>query len=255
MRNIALTLLLLLSPSLLYGATIQAVYVDKPPKIDGKVNDATWKQAAVVSELIQREPNTGAPVSEKTTVYICYDKNHLYVAFICYDDPGRITAKEIGRDAVLKNEDKITITLSSAGRRRLWAQIDYEWGDFWTGAANQIELTAGYKISVPIALVMEFERNDVALPEGSFTVNVYRINFDLLFSPRLTLKSFIQYDDESRRLGWQSRFRWILKPGNEILFAWNSLWSDPMDRANPHLRDFTLEQSTTRLKINYNYRL
>ena len=143
---------------------------------------------------------------------------------------------------------------SSAQWRRLWAEMDYEWGEFWNGKADQIELAAGYKVSVPVALELEFEHNNVRLPEGAFTVDVYRINFDLLFSPRLTLKSFVQYDDESRRAGWQSRLRWILKPGNEILFAWNSLWSDPMERMNPHLKDFTLAQSATRLKINYNYR-
>jgi len=146
------------------------------------------------------------------------------------------------------------IKLSSAQRRRLWGEIDYEWGDFWNGSADEIKLDCGYKVSVPVALELQYEHNNVQLPEGSFTVDVYRINFDLLFSPRMTLKSFIQYDDESKRIGWQSRFRWILKPGNEILFVWNSLWSDPMDRMDPHLRDFTLAQSTTRFKINYNYR-
>ena len=146
------------------------------------------------------------------------------------------------------------IRFGTAQRRRLWTEIDYEWGEFWTGHADQIELAAGFKVSVPIALELEFEHNDVRLPEGDFTVNVYRVNFDLLFSPRTTLLSFIQYDDESRTIGWQSRLRWIINPGNEILFAWNSLWNDPMDRRNPHLSDFSLAESTTRLKINYNYR-
>jgi hypothetical protein len=146
------------------------------------------------------------------------------------------------------------IRASSAERRRLWAGLDYEWGDYWTGTANQVRLDAGYKISIPVALAAEFEYNDVKLPVGAFIVKVYRINFDLLFSPRLTLKSFVQYDDESQRLGWQSRLRWIIQPGNEIIFAWNSLWSDPMERLDPHLRDFTLAQSTTRFKVNYNYR-
>jgi len=147
-----------------------------------------------------------------------------------------------------------TIKLSSAERRRLWGEVDYEWGDFWTGKADEFEFKAGYKVSVPVALVMEYEHNDVSLPEGAFSIDVYRINLDLLFSPHLTLLSFIQYDDESKNIGWQSRLRWILKPGNEILFAFNSLWSDPMERMNPHLRDFTMAQSTSRLKINYNYR-
>ncbi len=146
------------------------------------------------------------------------------------------------------------IRISGAERRRLWAAVDYEWGDFWTGSGNQVQVRGGYKVSVPVALAAEFEHNDITLPDGAFTLDVYRINFDLLFSPQLTLHSFIQYDDESRQFGWQSRLRWIITPGNEILFAWNSLWSDPMDRMNPHLQDFTLAQSTSRMKINYNYR-
>ncbi len=146
------------------------------------------------------------------------------------------------------------IRLSSAERRRLWGRFEYEWGEFWTGTACEYEIKAGYKIGVPVALTAEYELNDVKLPQGDFTVDVYRINFDLLFSPRLTLMSFIQYDDESRRIGWQSRLRWILEPGNEILFAWNSLWNDPLDRMDPHLADFTLAQSTARIKVHYNYR-
>ncbi len=146
------------------------------------------------------------------------------------------------------------IRASSAQRRKVFAGIDYEWGEFWTGTAEEIRLDVGYKISVPVALAAEFEYNDVELPVGNFIVKVYRNNFDLLFSPRLTLKSFVQYDDESQRLGWQSRLRWIIQPGNDIILAWNSLWSDPKARMDPHLRDFALAQSTTRLKLNYNYR-
>lgn len=149
---------------------------------------------------------------------------------------------------------KQIVSLLSAERRRLWGQIKYEWGEFWTGTADKVQLEMSYKVSVPVALAIQVEHNDVDIQEGVFTLDVYRINFDLLFSPQLTLQNFIQYDDESQTFGWQSRLRWILKPGNEILFAWNSLWSDPMDRLNPHLREFVLAQSTTRLKINYNYR-
>ncbi|MBN1559569.1 carbohydrate binding family 9 domain-containing protein [candidate division KSB1 bacterium] len=145
------------------------------------------------------------------------------------------------------------VCFASAQRRRLWAEVDYEWGEFWQGSADQIELAGGYKVSVPVALEFQLEHNDVRLPAGAFSVDVYRVNLDLLFSPRMTLVSFIQYDDESGHIGWQSRFRWILQPGNEIFVVWNSLW-DPAQRMNPHWADFRLAQSTTQIKINYNYR-
>lgn len=145
------------------------------------------------------------------------------------------------------------VRLSSARRRRLWGELDYEWGDFWNGTGTQIQFASGYKISVPVSVELAYERNDINLPQGAFVVNVYRLNVDLLFSPRVTFKTYIQYDDETRTFGWQSRFRWILQPGNEILLVWNSLW-DPLEKMEPHLRDFSLAQSTAGLKINCNYR-
>jgi hypothetical protein len=36
----------------------------------------------------------------------------------------------------------------------------------------------------------------------------------------------IQYDSVSRVLGWQSRFRWILRPGNDIYFVYTQNWLD-----------------------------
>jgi hypothetical protein len=36
------------------------------------------------------------------------------------------------------------------------------------------------------------------------------------FGPFVSLANNVQYDSDSRVLGWQVRFRWILTPGNDI---------------------------------------
>ena len=59
--------------------TLKAVFVSKPPIIDGRLNEEVWENAAKVDQFIQREPNVGQPVSEKTNFYICYDADFLYV--------------------------------------------------------------------------------------------------------------------------------------------------------------------------------
>jgi len=33
-----------------------------------------------------------------------------------------------------------------------------------------------------------------------------------------------QYDAESRILGWNARFRWTVKPGNDVFFVWSRDW-------------------------------
>ena len=43
-------------------------------------------------------------------------------------------------------------------------------------------------------------------------------------SPSLSFSNLIQYDNRSRNLGWQSRVRWTLQPGNDLFFAFNQGW-------------------------------
>ncbi len=139
------------------------------------------------------------------------------------------------------------ITLQGAQRRNLWAGFRYRWGTFYNGDRRDVSLAFGYKVSVPLYLGLELDRNRVELLDGRFGTNISRLNANILFSPDITLYNFLQYDNLSRNLGWQSRLRWIIKPGNEILVVWNSKMYDPLER-------YELTESTGRIKLRYNYR-
>ena len=142
-----------------------------------------------------------------------------------------------------------TIEFQSAQRRRIWFQPAYTWGSFFDGHRQDLEFAFGYKINTPIFVGLEYVLNKVYLTDGDFETQIYRFSANIFFSPDISLTNFIQYDNVSQEVGWQSRFRWILKPGNEILFVWNSnSMKDPIkDR-------FRVQESFTRLKLNYNFR-
>lgn len=140
-----------------------------------------------------------------------------------------------------------TISLHSAPRRQVWGTLDYRIGGFFNGSRNEIKLKAGYKVAVPLFIGGELVRNDISLDDGDFTATVYRVNLNILFSPDITLYNFVQYDSKSNKMGWQSRFQWILKPGREIFLVWNSIASDPYER-------FQLEEAGARVKIKFTLR-
>jgi len=144
---------------------------------------------------------------------------------------------------------RYAVQIESARRRRVWFQPMYTWGSFFNGYRHDFEFAFGYKINTPIFVGMEYELNNVFLPEGNFTTQIYRINADIFFSPDISLTNFVQYDNLTEEVGWQSRFRWILKPGNEILFVWNSNIYRGLDESR-----FAVQESFTRLKLNYNFR-
>jgi len=62
------------------------------------------------------------------------------------------------------------------------------------------------------------------LPQGKFRENVYELKLDLFLSPDLGLMNYFQYDDVSRKLGVNIRFRWEIKPGNIIYLVYSKNW-------------------------------
>ena len=84
-----------------------------PPKIDGILENPIWEKGAVLNTFTQYEPQEGASPSEKTVVYIGYDKKNLYIAFHCYDsNPKGIRACLTQRDSVFGDDD-VTIYLDT----------------------------------------------------------------------------------------------------------------------------------------------
>jgi hypothetical protein len=89
-----------------------------PPKIDGVLDDAAWKNAPTIEgPFVTNSPVYGKSVPEKTKVWISYDPDNLYFAFYCYDDPGRIKGTMSKRDGIL-GEDWIDVDIDSMGGRQ-----------------------------------------------------------------------------------------------------------------------------------------
>jgi hypothetical protein len=72
-----------------------------------------------VSGLIDRLPRDGAPMSERTEVYLGYDAVSLHAVFVCFDsDPKRVRAHLSGRDHVPDSEDSIALQLDTFRDRK-----------------------------------------------------------------------------------------------------------------------------------------
>ena len=138
--------------------------------------------------------------------------------------------------------------LETKGARNIYGEATYRFGDFYNGERNDIKLNLNWKVAVPLFLGGTVTRNNISLPEGSFTANIYQLNANLLFSPNVTLYNYFQYDNKSKSAGWQARFQWIIKPGNEIILAWTSNFKKPEESMIP-------DESAVRLKLKYNIRL
>ena len=97
-------------------------------------------------------------------------------------------------------------------------------GDFWSGSAEEITTSLTYKMPPWFTFTARANQTFVDLPEGKFIARILTSTLSFAVSPRLSFSNLLQYDNRSRNLGWQSRMRWTLKPGNDLFLSLNQGW-------------------------------
>jgi len=92
---------------------LKPLKTDRPPVVDGVLDDPVWTQAPAVTDFKTFIPDFGRDLSEETLAYYAYDSENLYFAFQCYDrEPDKIKATLSKRDD-FRTDDFICINLDS----------------------------------------------------------------------------------------------------------------------------------------------
>jgi len=100
------------------GAFFRPLKTVSPPAIDGRLDDAVWREAPSVELTKTFIPDFGREASERTVAYMAYDAETLYFAFKCYDrEPDKIKAALADRDTI-RSDDFICINLDSFNDRQ-----------------------------------------------------------------------------------------------------------------------------------------
>ena len=101
-------------PEILKNRVIKAVRTETPPKIDGTLDDICWQNSTKTGELIQFEPQRGEPATQRTTIYLAYDANNLYVAFECFKtNMDNLAANLTRRDSFFFSDDHVEILIDT----------------------------------------------------------------------------------------------------------------------------------------------
>jgi len=113
----------------------------------------------------------------------------------------------------------------------------YEVGTFYDGTRRRIATDVNIRVRPGVIVYTSSEWNDVTLVRGRFHTRLFRIVPELQFSPWIAWVNNIQYDTQSAVVGWQSRFRWILKPGNDLYVVYTHNWLDDPLQARTYTLD------------------
>ena len=141
-------------------ATVRAVRVTTPMRTDGKLDEAIYTMVQPASGFIQMEPQAGQPSTEKTEVWVFYDKDNVYVSFRVWEsDPGKAIVNEMRRDSSnIRQGDSVEFSFDTfrdrrnailfeanalGGRTDLQStnerQMNIDWNPVWTLTAGRFD--------------------------------------------------------------------------------------------------------------------
>ncbi|HEY6188669.1 MAG TPA: DUF5916 domain-containing protein [Pyrinomonadaceae bacterium] len=96
---------------------------EKPPVIDGRLDEADWQRAAILKDFYQTQPGDNVTPSQPTELLIGYDARFLYVAFRAHDEPGKVRATVAKRDSVLEDDNVRIILDTFNDQRRAYVMV------------------------------------------------------------------------------------------------------------------------------------
>lgn len=96
---------------------LRLVRFEKPPVVDGVLNEAEWSTAAVLKDFYQIRPGDNIQSSQQTEVRLGYDKTSLYIGFRAHTGTDKLRSTIAKRDAVLE-DDHVRIYLDTFNDQR-----------------------------------------------------------------------------------------------------------------------------------------
>ncbi len=114
---------------------------------------------------------------------------------------------------------------------RPWNAIgSWSAGDFFDGYSNEASLEARWRTSALLHFGINYDTARVVFAsDRGFTTQIGTARIDLHLTPQLSIYNLAQFDNESEQLGWQSRLRWIYRPGCDLFVVLGTSWQREED--------------------------
>lgn len=128
-----------------------------------------------------------------------------------------------------------TAHFNTGQSRKMHANGNVNWGDFWNGRNRSATANLGWRPHYRVNVDLNFSRNEVDLPAGSFTTDLIGARFLYAFTPRAFLNAFLQFNADTHQVSSNLRFDLLHHPLSNLYVVYNdrrdSLTGEPIERA------------------------
>jgi len=140
----------------------------------------------------------------------------------------------------------VTAAYHFGRQRKVSGQLQVGAGSFYSGDKTEVLAEGRAEITSHFAIEPRVSINWVDLAEGSFTTKLFRARLDYMFSPRIFLGAFLQYNSQSNLAATNIRFRWEYQPGSDLFLVYSD-GRDTLSSGFPTFQNRSLVVKFTRL--------
>jgi hypothetical protein len=108
-----------------------------------------------------------------------------------------------------------------ASKRPISGQVTWWFGNFYGGTLHQVEATLLAKPAEFLTVAIAGEYDAGRLPVGDFDQHLLSGRLQVNFSPDLQWNALVQYDNQSRTVGANTRLRWTFDPLGDLFVVYN----------------------------------
>lgn len=141
------------------------------------------------------------------------------------------------------------LEVRSSNRRVVSGEIEASYGDFFDGRIFTWSAGPRFVPNKHLFLSLDFQEFHVDLSGGDNVTRVIQLGADWSFTPEVSWRNLVQFDNESDNIGVQSRMRWILEPGRDLFVVGQYGW-----QRDPVSDSFTPTDQELIFKLNYTVR-
>lgn len=203
--------------------------------------DGGLQSETIVGRLLEVQNNS----QDRAQVRYFASKEVITQPFTIYSDQTRDVVIPVGRYSF--NEQLAEI--QTGGQRKFATRLKYRWGDFFDGKRTNVGSEFSWNRSRNFQLTLNYDWNDIELPQGEFISRLVGLTSDVSFSSTLSWVTLIQYDNLSELLGINTRLHWIPTAGQEGFIVLNHDLQD-FDKDN----SFNSQLADLSIKFNYTFR-
>jgi hypothetical protein len=111
--------------------------------------------------------------------------------------------------------------LDIATKRPVSGRLTWWFGPFYAGSLQQYQFNLSWKPSATFVLEVSGVKNVGDLPQGEFTQELLGTRVRVNVSPDFQINSFVQYDNDTRSFGTNTRLRWTFDPFGDLFVVYN----------------------------------